>query len=263
MVDPTAALGVIKSEKGLITQIYKDLARPGVSQVGKALGTVLGLGNTILIPLRLLNEYSRKFEEKNFEEIADRFSKIPEEEIVEISPEIGVPILDALSHTEDSRLREMFIELLGKAATQSKVDQAHPSFVSVIEALTPDEALLLTSWRDKNSHPFITLKLLNPENKAMSKQFADLICLPPKGILHTENLGFYISNLVGLGLIEIKRELELADSSHYDAIINFAKNKYNLGEKVDVGEEKEWNVDYKKSTFGFLPYGHKFIEACC
>jgi len=41
---------------GLLKEIYGDLAKPGVSQVGKALSTVVGLGNTILWPVALLNE---------------------------------------------------------------------------------------------------------------------------------------------------------------------------------------------------------------
>ncbi len=35
-------LSVVGNEKGLLTQIYNDLAKPGVSQVGAALGSVLG-----------------------------------------------------------------------------------------------------------------------------------------------------------------------------------------------------------------------------
>ena len=41
---------------GLLKEVYGDLAKPGVEQVGKALGTVIGLGNTILWPIALANE---------------------------------------------------------------------------------------------------------------------------------------------------------------------------------------------------------------
>lgn len=44
---------------GLIVEVYGDLAKPGVQQVGKALETVLGLGNTILWPLALANARAR------------------------------------------------------------------------------------------------------------------------------------------------------------------------------------------------------------
>ena len=41
---------------GLLKEIYGDALKPGVSQVGKALGTILGLGTTVLLPVYWVNE---------------------------------------------------------------------------------------------------------------------------------------------------------------------------------------------------------------
>jgi hypothetical protein len=43
----------------IIKEIYSDLAKPGVQQAGKALSTVIGLGNTMLWPVALLNEKAK------------------------------------------------------------------------------------------------------------------------------------------------------------------------------------------------------------
>jgi len=45
----------LKGFHDLIKEIYGDLAKPGVTQVGNALGTVIGLLNTCLSPIKYLN----------------------------------------------------------------------------------------------------------------------------------------------------------------------------------------------------------------
>jgi hypothetical protein len=44
---PALAAG-LAARSELLKEIYTDLAKPGVSQVGLAIGTILGLGNTAL-----------------------------------------------------------------------------------------------------------------------------------------------------------------------------------------------------------------------
>ena len=64
--------GTILSEaasesKELLASVYKDLASPGVRQVGKALETVIEMGALALLPVRLANEYARHWEKKSFQ----------------------------------------------------------------------------------------------------------------------------------------------------------------------------------------------------
>lgn len=47
--------------KTILPQVYMDLAQPGVKAVGQALGTVLELSSTILLPLKLMNEKAKLF----------------------------------------------------------------------------------------------------------------------------------------------------------------------------------------------------------
>ncbi len=88
----------------LLKEIYGDLAKPGVSQVGKALGSVLGLGNTILWPVTLLNERARIALEKNLEKYREQIKDIPNEELTEVPPELGVPIVEKLSYVTNEEL---------------------------------------------------------------------------------------------------------------------------------------------------------------
>ena len=113
---------------GLLREIYGDLARPGVQQVGKALGTVFGLGNTVLWPIHLANERSRIYLEKNLEDYRARLEHLPQEKVVPVAPEIGVPIAEKLTYVRDTKLADMYVTLLAKASNADFVWEAHPSF---------------------------------------------------------------------------------------------------------------------------------------
>ena len=65
---------------GLLQEVYGDLAKPGVRQVGKALRTVLGLGNTILWPLAWANERSKIALEYNLERYRKKMEGTPDED---------------------------------------------------------------------------------------------------------------------------------------------------------------------------------------
>jgi hypothetical protein len=117
--------------------------KPDVSQVGKALGTVLGLGNTILLPIYLLNERTRLVVESNLEKYRLTLKNVHEAEIVPVRPEVGVSILEKLMYVTDDELSDFYINLLSKASTVQTAGLAHPGFIHIINCLSPDEAILL------------------------------------------------------------------------------------------------------------------------
>ncbi len=43
----------------------------------------------------------------------------------------------------NEELRNLYIELLAKASTKDLNENAHPSFINIINSLSPDEAILL------------------------------------------------------------------------------------------------------------------------
>jgi hypothetical protein len=76
----------------LLADIYGDLLRPGVRQAGKALETVVGLGNTVMWPIALANERARIALERNLEKYREQLEDVSEEKIVPVPPEVDVPI---------------------------------------------------------------------------------------------------------------------------------------------------------------------------
>ena len=135
--------------------IYSDLAAPGVRQVGKAMEAIMETGCLALLPLRLVNAKARAWELRTFQQLAEKVSHIEIEEVIEIPPEIGEPILEALRHTSDESLRELYLNLLASSASSKFVGKCHPSYCHVIGMLSPDEAKLISKWSEDRDIPFL------------------------------------------------------------------------------------------------------------
>jgi hypothetical protein len=263
-----AVLGEIAKPEGVLKAIYKDLASPGVKQVGRALETVLQTGNIVLLPLRMLNEFAANFERRNFEQIADRFSNIPEGDIVDVRPEIGVPILEKLSATQDPDLRHLFIELLATAADREKVTLAHPSYVRVIESLSPDEAHILKEWKGKSLFPSMSVTKVGKASSSVTLR--DLVVVPPSGVAVESMLSVYVANMAGLGLLTVREGTYLADEEAYEPLINIARKDFpeikngSLQFSISSESEKlsEGDVVYNKGCIEILSYGRVFQHAC-
>lgn len=243
----------------LLVEIYGDLAKPGVRQVGKALDSIIGLGNTILWPITWANERSRICLERNLELYRRRLSAIPEEKIVPVAPEIGVPIAEKISYVADHRLSELYVNLLAKASSADFVSQVHPSFVNVINNLSPDEAQLLEYFVSKEDLVFITVKRVY-KITGLYKIVGDLLISNTiSSKLHfPENLPAYISNFEGLGLVKVHRDRSLTGKSLYEEIENYWLPKFPAEETAyDASELKLLKGAISISLFGKL-----FISAC-
>lgn len=132
----------------VLPDVARDLTQPAAKNLGKALGNVAGLVNTATAPLAFVNAYSDALLQENLKKIAKRLEEIPDDEVCPVPPEIGIPALKNLGHTQDPDLVKLYIELLLAAATESRSGTAHPSFVNIIGNLCPDEAVILEVFRD-------------------------------------------------------------------------------------------------------------------
>jgi hypothetical protein len=64
--------GLLLGSKDLIKEIYGDLAKPGVAQVGKAIGNLIGI---VLTPLNWSHDKVQMAATANLEKITGRGSK--------------------------------------------------------------------------------------------------------------------------------------------------------------------------------------------
>lgn len=263
-MDPLPALmNAAAKADGLLTQIYGDLARPGVQQVGKALETVLEMGALALLPIRLANAAAASWELKTYSQFADRFSVIASDKIEPIRPEIAVPIIECLNYTADHDLRSMFVELMANAANKDFSNNCHPSFVHLIKHLSPDEARLLKAWRAKSAIPFLEVSVR--VGVSSRRHLHDIIDLPDD-LMFRNHIHVYLSNLSGLGILS-RTTMQWLMEEHYEDLIVLAKNKWpsicqSMIQSSDFTPKETSEYIYDCGMIQIEPYGELFQKAC-
>ena len=244
----------------ILLEIYRDLAKPGVQQVGKALGTVFGLGNTILWPFHLINEKSRMVLEANLERYRVKLEHASQEEICPVVPEIGVPIAEKLSYITDETISDMYLELLARASLSHTASVAHPSFVNIIENLSPDEAVLLqTVQHQLDGIPFIEVRFqMKSEQKWLTLHPMILQEKYYAALEYPDNLPAYVSNLVGLGIFEVQYDVHLDLNEIYNELEEFGKKHWSSFDEIDSRRE----VTSSRGRIMITGFGRLFLSAC-
>lgn len=267
MIDITSqVVGAAVSDEKILRLFYQDFAQPGVKQVGKALSTVLGLGNTILLPVKMVNEKAHALYASHMEQYRKNLEQVPEEKVVEVAPEIGVPILEKLEKTTNKTISDMYINLLTNASHIDLVNQAHPRFVSVIESLTQDEALILNDVPLRGSDQILHISIEShltfmhegQMQHGVSKSVNQATKYHKPGIINLpERAAFYFDNLRGLGLLTDHK------SNHFKSLGDpYAVLKESYKSEMVPGtmynERKQVIEGYYERT----PFCRLFLEAC-
>ncbi|MDV7495694.1 DUF4393 domain-containing protein [Acinetobacter seifertii] len=244
----------------LIKEVYGDLAKPGVQNVGIALSAVLGLGITLMWPIMWANERAKIALENNLELYRERLKDVPPEQITVAPPEVAMPVLEKLGYVTNDELKKLYIELLAKASIKDLNNQAHPSFVNIINNLSPDEARLLDVLIPEDSIPFIRIRL-NLKVGGIDLESPVLI-IPNLTLNFLENLGAYISNLVGVGLLEVKEETYLTDEKWYAPHMEYFEKQKTIYE-LDHRNIEKGNPPYevKKGIIKVTKLGYMFFKA--
>ncbi|MGO9572167.1 MAG: DUF4393 domain-containing protein [Desulfomonilaceae bacterium] len=259
-----------KAVPALISEIYKDLAQPGVRRVGRALESTVQF---VAIPtewLRYFSERQRLCLEHNLDRYREKLAEIPEDKIFEVRPEIGIPILEKLAYVEDENLSELFLNLLTTASNTDTVNLAHPSFFPVIEHLSPDEAKLLLLFKERNWIAFYYTRLELQSGEV--REFGSIYGAMEKAQLtFPNNLELYMCNLESLGILKRKRTSggPFIRPKGYAEIneIELSTEINEICKEVDVGLEtvKGTICNTTRSESGVIHvtvYGRMFIQAC-
>jgi len=263
--DLTAWAETLSKFTGLLQLVYEDLAQPGVRQAGKALETVVGLGNTVLWPIALANDRARVCLQANMDRYRKKMEHVPEENVISVAPEIGVPVAEKLAYVSDDRLAELYTELLAQASNRDTVDKAHPSFVNVINNLSPDEAVLLGKLKARNHIAFVRALFSHPQNSSHNEVafFPEAEYLT--GLAFGQNFQAYLSNFSGLGLITIDNNQWLSDAQVY-APLEARVTEMFKGPVDRLNEasppDKYIVLRSARGVAQITPFGQQFIAAC-
>lgn len=166
---------IIEESKGVALALYQDLLQPSMKVVGKALETTLQFLLTPFVGVQFLNEVVKKNMQYRLQQYDKQLQQIPKENICDVHPELGVPILQRLSYTTNDDIADMFISLLTTASNIETLAFAHPTFISIIDRLSPDEARMLLYIHqtyiknNKTQIPYITIRARMKEVKPVIK----------------------------------------------------------------------------------------------
>lgn len=257
---------LIKDSPKLLPMLYQDCAQPAVQKVGKALATVLDFSNTILLPLKLINDKARLNFQKHMDNYKNKLESVDKEKIIDVPLIIGTPILDRLTYVTNDEIADLFINLLTKASSSETINEAHPTFIHIVDRLSVDEARIISHLSNTNAAfiPFINFICRRKEINHEYRKFAwnltgmetdiELVC--PK------NIDIYIDNLSSLQIIESQGEIYKSDESIYTRL----EVKY-LHIKSELNQWSSSTTDYKeceiqKGFFEITELGKSFIRAC-
>ena len=216
---------LVKETPNILGQVYGDLAQPSVKAVGNALGTVFEFSTSFLLPVKLLNEKFKLNFTKRLNEYKEKLEQIPEEKQCEVHPQIGTPIIEKLSYTTNEEIADLFTTLLANASNVDMVNTAHPSFVNMVERMSPDEARLLKYLKGENEIQYCTFNGNVLEGKGF-KTLADHVTLLDNEVdfQYPQNVNAYLANFISLGII-----IDMSGKYKIDkTVYNKIREKYGL-----------------------------------
>lgn len=240
-----------------IKEVYKDLAHPVLSTIGK---TFQGVTRIALAPVTGLIWGYDKIASYLDVAIPEYFAKknIKKENITTPDLTIAVPTIEAMRYTSHKpELREMFTNLLGYSMNSETFNE-HPAFVEIIKQLCSDECKMLNYLYVNDIQPMIKLQKEVGDRGGtidVSTYFSD-ICYNI-GCERPFKFPEYLDNLRRLGLVDVFYDEMLTNDLYYEEIrknINFINIKpANLSDNEIVE---------KKSIYRLSEFGKKFCSVC-
>lgn len=254
-------ISLVKDVPNVLEQVYEDLAQPSVKAVGLALGTVFEFSTSMLLPVKLLNEKFKLNFTKRLNEYKDKLEAIPEGKRCVVHPQIGTPIIERLTYTTTDEIADLFTTLLTNASNDDRVNLAHPSFISIVEHLSTDEARIIKYLKDHSVIQYCDFKgMINSER-------GGFIIIVPRATLITRdvkldfenNIGAYLSNLESCGILVDKIGMHKIDTSVTDEICR----EYYLEQiKKDYVPSHFKAIEVSRGFLEVTPFGKMFIDAC-
>ena len=251
---------LVKATPNILGQVYDDLAKPSVMAVGKALGTVFEFSTSFLLPVKLLNDKFRLNFTKRLNEYKEKLEKIPIEKQCEVHPQIGTPIIEKLSYTTNDEIADLFTTLLVNASNIDMVNTAHPSFVNMIERMSPDEARILKYMMGKTEILYCTFNgnVLDGNGFLTLDEHVTMIC-SEVNLQFPQNINAYLANFISLGIL-----IDMSGNYKIDkTIYNKIRQSWGLEQKESLLTPKFFkSITVQESYFKVTDFGKLFIKAC-
>lgn len=240
--------------------VYQDVAQPAAQEVGKSLQIIAKTVNIALSPIKALVWSYEKLEQFINKEVSAKLENTSDANIQTPKANIAVPILQALTYSEDEpELQDLFANLLACSMDKGTSMYAHPSYVEAIKQMTPDEAKLMSFFSVNTTFPIITIKLVNKDNRGETDYARHVTLIGTLAKCDNPNLiPVYIDNLIRLGFIKIPNMVSYLDKTLYsdlkksEQVIEMIKSIYDQDKRARIIEQ----------TIAITDIGRNFIQTC-
>lgn len=183
-------------------------------------------------------------EEKFIPSVAEKISKIPDENLQEPKISILGPTLEASKfYIEEEEIREMFSNLIAASMDSTYNGIVQHSFVEIIKQLSSYDAKFLSAIQN-----YIQSYDLKKNQTIFQRTF----CIMPD-FLDFEKNSIAITNLHRLGILDLIQYFQLNEFSQKDFIIN---------SQIISDLKKESDFSMQPHTYVLSPLGINFKKVC-
>lgn len=222
--------------------------------------------NKIMKPLFWFSNYQSQYFRDQFEEdLAEKLTEVPEENIQAPAPIVAAQAMEGLSFSfSEADLKELYLNLIRTASDDRAAQHAHPSFASIIKCLTPAEARLvqIVLGRPEDT-PASEIRWKNTDGSfiARIRHVLDLhdtdVSMGTNQRVFVPELEAYVSNWVRLGLVNMDYTKHRASSDAYD----WVEKRPEYIEEQNSAKQVGWEVTFEKGLLVPTAFGRQFYAA--
>lgn len=220
-MDINKVIDAAKNISDVAPQAYTDVVQPPAQNIGKTLGIVTDLVNTLLTPIEIINKTVSIKKDKFLKEYKKNIEAIPQNKLCPANFAVVAPMIDHLKYkiTEDE-LREKYAKLISEASNIDSLTKPLLSFDNVLDQLSPYEIELLTQLFSKDTNQDYALASIKVTRKTgyriLYKNISDISFKN----FNFDTIAVMLSNLERVGIINIDYTQYVGPIERYNYITN-------------------------------------------
>lgn len=272
------------AKKMPVDKIYDDAIQPLAKAIGTTAAMPINALNAALSNVRKwINEkdYSVKLQKAMYEQLLRQLQDVSPEKIITPDRFIVVPILRDMNYAIDNEvIWRLYASLLATNMNSDTKNMAHPSFIQIIEQLSPLDANAIDKVGYLNDfQPLIRIfacKEQPKRNKRMSNcgmpEFGNAkkkiplfshYSFPIEGLETTaKERGFVIQNLNRLGLINIDYREHILDAEQYKPLYENLLESSLYHDFVEKTKQEGLNLQLTDGYTSPTDFGKLFFSVC-
>lgn len=243
----------------LAQDVYSDVAKPASKELGDAAGTIVGLINTILTPVKMLNAIAKINADNFIKEYENKVALIPTHKRFEPNPALIGPMAEHAKYkiTEET-LKHHYLNLMASASNADNLCKPLLSFDNVLNQLTPVEIKILKHlflpFLGKN-HCLAEIRKRTNGAKGYTVIFSTLTNINFEN-LQPDEISTILSNFERLGLIRIDKNTHLVPKEQHYSYVESSPLYKSFQKNCSTNEQ----IEYHGGHFTTTAFGQSFIS---